>query len=84
MSHQLLSLNACARVMVAVVCVSVTALVAIYLQSEAIYSFLCIVWTSMKMFCSGNRAPFACHVDRQLGSFSTKTHQYLLTRLQKA
>ena len=32
---------------------------------------ICIVWTSLKMFCSGYMAPFAYHDDRRLGTFST-------------
>ena len=45
---------------------------------------ICIVWTSLKTFCSGDMALFACHDDRRLGPFSTKTHQWFLTQLQMA
>ena len=33
---------------------------------------ICIVWTSLKTFCSGDIMLFACHDDQRLGSFSTK------------
>ena len=35
---------------------------------------ICIVWISLKTFCSGDMVLFACHDDRQLGSLLTKTH----------
>ena len=34
---------------------------------------ICIVWTSLKMFCLGDMASFACHHDWQLGSFLIKS-----------
>ena len=33
---------------------------------------ICIVWTSLKTFHSGDMVLFACHYDRRLCSFSTK------------
>ena len=91
-----LSLGACAMVTVVVlwvsewVCVSVTALVAtylLYMSKVRQYTVscrllnICIVWTSLKTFCSGDMASFACHDDRRLSSFSIKTHQCFLTQL---
>ena len=32
------------------------------------------MWTSLKLFCSGDRALLASHCDRQLGSFSNITN----------
>ena len=64
------------------VCLSVTTLVATYLVYmskvrrhivSCRFLKICIVWTSLKMFCSEDMASFACHNDRRLGSFSTKS-----------
>ena len=63
---------------------SVTVLVATYLvymskvRQYTVSCRICIVWTSLKMFCSGDMASFACHDDRRLGSFSTKNTLMLL------
>ena len=73
------------------VCVSVTTLAAtyvVYMSKARRHTVscrllkVCIVWTLLKMFRSGDMASFACHDDRRLGSFLTKTHQWFLTRLQ--
>ena len=58
---------------------SVTTLAATYLVyiSNRLLK-ICIVWTSLKTFCSGDMASFACHDDQQLGSFSTKNSPMLL------
>ena len=62
-------------------CVSVTALAATYLaymSKVRRYTVscrllkICIVWTSLKTFRSGDMALLACHDDRQLSSLSTK------------
>ena len=39
---------------------------------------ICVVWTSLKMFCSGDMALFACHDDRRLGSLSTRNTPMVL------
>ena len=39
---------------------------------------ICIVWTSLKTFHLGDMASFACHDDRQLSSFSTKSTPIVL------
>ena len=70
----------CRRVIVLGLCVcpSVTALAATYLvcrfKVRVLCSLLkiCAMWTSLKMFCSGDIAYFACNDDRQLGSLSTR------------
>ena len=86
--YNYLSLGACARVTVVVLCVSVcvccrtSSYMYIPVQSEALYSFLkaftdtcvCIVWTLLKMFRSRVMAVFTWHDDQRLGSFSTKKH----------
>ena len=54
----------------------------LYVQSEAAYSCrllkICIVWTSLKTFHSGDMALFACHNDQRLRSFSTKNTPIVL------
>ena len=69
------------------VCVSVTALAAtylVYMSKVRRYTVscrllqICIVWTSLKTFCSGDMASFACHDDRPLCSFSTKNTPMVL------
>ena len=68
-------------------CLSVTALAATYLVDMSKVRHytvscrllkICILWTSLKMFHSGDMAPFACHDDQRLGSFSTKITQIVL------
>ena len=63
------------------VSVSVTVLVAtylVYMSKVRWHTVFCrllkirIVWTLLKTFPSGDMALFACHDDRQLGSFLTK------------
>ena len=68
-----LSLGAYARVTVIVcVCVSVTALAATYLvYMSKVRRYMvscrllqvCIVWTSLQIFCSGDMIVFACNND---------------------
>ena len=85
----LLSLGAYARVMVIVpcvcvsVCLSVTALAAtylVYMSKVRWYTVscrllkICIVWTSLKTFYSGDMASFACHDDRVTQLFLDKKH----------
>ena len=64
-------------------CVSVTVLAATYLvymskvrwytvSCRLLKICTCIMWTSLKMFCLGDMASFACHDDWRLGSFLTK------------
>ena len=61
----LLTLSACTRVTVVIVCVSVTMLAATYLVCMSKVRHhrvpcrllkICIVWSSLKMFCSGDIA----------------------------
>ena len=69
------------------ICLSVTALAATYLvymskvrryRVSSRLLQICIVWTSLKMFRSVDMALFACHNDRQLGSFWTKNTPMVL------
>ena len=69
------------------VCVSDTSLAAtylVYMSKVRRYTVssrllkICIVWTSLKMFCSGDMALFACHNDRRLSSSSTKNTPMVL------
>ena len=69
------------------VCVSVTTLTATYLvYTTKVRQYrvsgrllkIRIVWTSLKTLCSGDMASFACHDDRQLGSFLTKSTPMVL------
>ena len=39
---------------------------------------ICIVWTLLKIFPSGDMALFACHNDQRLGSFSAKNRSMVL------
>ena len=89
----LLTLGACARGTVVVLCVcpcvcllatAPTATYLVYTSKVRRYwvSYrllkICIVWTSLKSFCSGDMASFAYHNDRRLGSFSTKNTPMIL------
>ena len=74
-------------VVVLSVCVSVTTLTAaylVYMSKVRQYTIsckllkICIVWTSLKMFCSGDVALFVCHDHRQLRSFSTENTPMVL------
>ena len=65
----------------------VTALVAtylVYMSKVTMYTVscwllnICIVWTSLKKFRSGDMALLAYHDDRRLGSFSTKNAPMIL------
>ena len=73
------------------VCVSVTTLAATYLVNMSKvrqYTVscgllqICIVWTSLKTFCSGDMAPFAYHNDQRLGSFSIKNTPMVLDTIR--
>ena len=44
---------------------------------------ICIVWTLLKTFHSGDMPLFACHNDQQLGSFSTKNTLMVLDTITK-
>ena len=66
---------------------SVTALAAtylVYMSNVRRYTVscrlleVCIVYTLLKTFYSGDMASFACHDDRRLSSFSTKNTPMLL------
>ena len=66
---------------------SVTVLAATYLVYESKTRWhtvscrllkVCIVWTSLKSFCLGDMASFACHDDQRLRSFSTKNTPMVL------
>ena len=68
-------------------CLSVTALAAtylVYISKVRRYTVscrllkICFVWTSLKTFRSGDMASFACHDDRLLSSFSTKSTPIVL------
>ena len=73
------------------VCVSVTALAAIYLvYTSKMWRHtvscrllkICIMWTSLKTFCLRDMASFACHNGWRLGSFWTKNTPMVLDTIR--
>ena len=87
MHHRVTVLGLCVSESVCL-CLSVTTLVATYLvytSKASRYTVscrflkICIVWTSMKTFSSGDMAPFASHNDWRLSSFSTKNTPMIIT-----
>ena len=74
-------------------CVSVAVLAAIYLVYKYMskvswHTVSCrllkisLVWTSLKMFHSGDAALFACHDEWRLGSFLTKNTPMVLDTIR--
>ena len=43
---------------------------------------ICIVWASLKTFCSRDMTLFACHDDWRLGSFPTKNTPMVLDTIR--
>ena len=95
-----LSVGTCARVMVIILCVSVSVCLSLcchasgyilaYVSKVRRHTVSCrllkvwIVWTSLKMFPSGDMALSACHDDLRLGSFSTKNTPMVLDTIQSS